>query len=51
MIGQERNRYRYMPHIFHGYSGYREDTVSSYAIDPGAGGQTNVTHLAAKGGA
>src|SRR6476469_1799840 len=30
MMGQERNRYRYMPHIFHGYTGYREDTVGSY---------------------
>ena len=34
MIGQERNRYRYMPHIFHGYSGYPEDTVSSSAMTP-----------------
>ena len=31
LTAQERNRYRYMPHIFRGYSGYREDlpTVSS----------------------
>ena len=31
LTAQERNRYRYMPHIFHGYSGYLEDlpTVSS----------------------
>ena len=34
MIGQERNRYRYMPHIFRGYSGYPEDTVSSSAMTP-----------------
>ena len=34
MIGQERNRYRYMPHVFHGYSGYPEDTVSSSAMTP-----------------
>ena len=34
MIGQERNRYRYMPHVFHGYSGYSEDTVGSYATTP-----------------
>src|SRR5678816_2921234 len=27
---QERNRYRYMPHVFRGYTGYREDTVGSY---------------------
>ena len=30
LTAQERNRYRYMPHIFHGYTGYREDTVGSY---------------------
>ena len=30
LMAQERNRYRYMPHIFHGYTGYREDTVGSY---------------------
>ena len=30
MIGQERNRYRYMPHIFRGYTGYREENVGSY---------------------
>jgi uncharacterized protein YrrD len=31
LTAQERNRYRYMPHIFRGYSGYLEDlpTVSS----------------------
>jgi hypothetical protein len=34
MMAQERNRYRYKPHIFRGYSGYREDTVSSYALTP-----------------
>ena len=34
IIGQERNRYRYMPHIFRGYSGYPEDTVSSSAMTP-----------------
>ena len=39
MIGQERNRYRYMPHIFHGYSGYREDTVSSSAMTPEPAGK------------
>jgi hypothetical protein len=27
MMAQERNRYRYMPHIFHGYS----DDGDSYA--------------------
>jgi uncharacterized protein YrrD len=31
LTAQERNRYRYMPHIFRGYTGYREDTVGSYA--------------------
>jgi sporulation protein YlmC with PRC-barrel domain len=31
LLAQERNRYRYMPHIFRGYTGYREDTVGSYA--------------------
>ena len=30
LMAQERNRYRYMPHIFHGYTGYREDTVGTY---------------------
>ncbi|MGA8434995.1 MAG: PRC-barrel domain-containing protein [Methyloceanibacter sp.] len=30
LMAQERDRYRYMPHIFHGYTGYREDTVGSY---------------------
>ena len=30
LMAQERNRYRYMPHIFRGYTGYREDTVGSY---------------------
>ena len=30
LMAQERNRYRYMPHIFHGYTGYREDTVGRY---------------------
>jgi sporulation protein YlmC with PRC-barrel domain len=30
LTAQERNRYRYMPHIFRGYTGYREDTVGSY---------------------
>jgi peptidyl-prolyl cis-trans isomerase C len=34
MMAQERNRYRYMPHRFRGYSGYREDTVGSYAPTP-----------------
>jgi Bacterial SH3 domain len=34
MMAQERNRYRCTPHIFRGYSGYREDTVSSYALTP-----------------
>ena len=29
MISQ-RNRYRYMPHIFRGYTGYREENVGSY---------------------
>jgi hypothetical protein len=29
LTAQERNRYRYMPHIFRGYTGYPEDTVSS----------------------
>jgi hypothetical protein len=24
LMAQERNRYRYMPHIFHGYTGYRD---------------------------
>ena len=30
LMAQERNRYRYMPHVFRGYTGYREDTVGSY---------------------
>ena len=30
MMAQERNRYRYTPHIFRGYTGYRDDTVGSY---------------------
>src|SRR6516225_2748578 len=30
LMAQERNRYRYMPDIFRGYTGYREDTVGSY---------------------
>ena len=30
LTAQERNRYRYMPHIFRGYTGYRDDTVGSY---------------------
>jgi sporulation protein YlmC with PRC-barrel domain len=30
LMAQERDRYRYMPHIFHGYTGYRENTVGSY---------------------
>ena len=34
LTAQERNRYRYLPHIFRGYSGYREDTVGSYAPTP-----------------
>ncbi len=34
MMGQERNRYRYMPHIFRGYKRYPEDTVSSNTLNP-----------------
>jgi len=30
LTAQERNRYRYMPHIFRGYTGYRDETVGSY---------------------
>ena len=30
LMAQERNRYRYMPHIFRGYTGYRDETVGSY---------------------
>src|SRR6476646_1771469 len=30
LMAQERDRYRYMPHIFRGYTGYREDTVGRY---------------------
>jgi sporulation protein YlmC with PRC-barrel domain len=30
LTAQERNRYRYMPHIFRGYTGYRDNTVGSY---------------------
>ena len=52
MIGQERNRYRYMPHIFRGPSGYPEDTVQQIRYDPGAGERTNgFTEVAAQGGA
>jgi uncharacterized protein YraI len=32
LTAQERNRYRYLPHIFRGYN--REDTVGSYAPTP-----------------
>ena len=32
MMAQERNRYRYMPYIFHGYKRYPEDTVSSHTL-------------------
>src|SRR4029077_18809063 len=31
LTAQERNRYRYMPHIFRGY---RDDSGSSYAVTP-----------------
>jgi len=34
MMGQERNRYRYMPYIFRGYKRYPEDTVSSHTLTP-----------------
>jgi hypothetical protein len=34
MMGQERNRYRYMPDIFRGYKRYPEDTVSSHTLTP-----------------
>ena len=34
MMAQERNRYRYMPHIFRGYKRYPEDTVSSQTLTP-----------------
>jgi hypothetical protein len=39
MIAQERNRYRYMPHIFRGYSAdyeidYGADTSIDYTITP-----------------
>jgi hypothetical protein len=34
LTAQERNRYRYMPHIFRGPGGYPEDTVSSSAMTP-----------------
>jgi hypothetical protein len=36
MIAQERNRYRYMPHIFRGYSAddYGADTGSEYDVTP-----------------
>ena len=34
LMAQERNRYRYMPHIFRGYTGYRDDTVGSYVSSP-----------------
>ena len=53
MIGQERNRYRYMPHVFHGYSGYPEDFhCQQLRYDPGAGERTNgFTEVAAQDGA
>ena len=35
LTAQERNRYRYMPHIFRGYTGYRDDTVGSYVSSTG----------------
>ncbi len=36
MMAQERNRYRYMPHIFHGYSdGERIDDVDIQGISGG----------------
>ena len=34
LTAQERNRYRYMPHIFHGYSGYLEDLPTSESMSP-----------------
>jgi Bacterial SH3 domain len=34
LMAQERNRYRYMPHIFRGYKRYPEDTVSSHTLTP-----------------
>jgi hypothetical protein len=40
LTAQERNRYRYMPHIFRGYTGYRE-----------FGEQTNVTGVSVQDGA
>ena len=47
LTAQERNRYRYMPHIFRGYTGYRDDTVGSYVLEHGAGEQTNLTQFSA----
>ena len=35
LTAQERNRYRYMPHIFRGYTGYRDETVGSYVSSTG----------------
>src|SRR6476660_1778329 len=48
LLAQERNRYRYMPYIFRGPSGYLEDfpAVSSSEI-PRAGERGNVTEVAA----
>jgi uncharacterized protein YraI len=39
MMAQERNRYRYMPHIFHGHNAdnnidYRGDAGTSYDVSP-----------------
>ena len=49
LLAQERNRYRYMPHIFRGYTGYREDTVGSYVASRGA--PANQSHPPAEDGA
>ena len=39
MMAQERNRYRYMPHIFHGYSdGEQIDDVDIQGISSGLRG-------------
>ena len=51
LTAQERNRYRYMPHIFRGYSGYLEWPTVGSSDDLGAGERTNVTEVAAQGGA
>ena len=51
LMAQERNRYRYMPHIFRGPIGYRNFPALCAAPRPRSRRANQFTEVAAKGGA